>query len=67
MTRPPVRERRVGEHAHQPHVRAAVDELDPALGELVAEVGRRGAVGGVAPRARAGETQTRFTRTAQGS
>ena len=48
-------ERRVGERAHQPDVRAAVDELDPALGEPVAEVARGGAVGEVRARARPGE------------
>ena len=48
-------ERRVGERAHQADVRAAVDELDPALGEPVAEVGGGGAVGEVCARAGARE------------
>ena len=55
MTSAAALERSVGDRAHQPDVRAAVDELDPALGEPPAEVGGGGAVGEVCARAGARE------------
>jgi hypothetical protein len=49
------RPRGVGDGAHQPDPRAAVDEPQPALGQLAAGVLRGLRVGRVRPRARAAE------------
>ena len=54
-------ERRVGDRAHQADVGAAVDELDPAVGQPVAEVARGGAVREVRSGLDPEKTQTRLT------